>query len=153
MGMGMMKQYAAEAVRGRAGRNYNSDLLFSKTGKEIKESIEGTMKARFTKIEELKAKVADICKKRELDPKEVIEAGTDEIAVQTYSLKAETSMGPSRANNLIRELQEDLQALRINASIIESENHEIASLQRVQKNIELDRKFDLTYNDLVEFGF
>jgi len=147
---GIGKQYGAleKAVYG-----HGSDLLFSKTGKEIKESVEGTMKARFAKIEELKAKVAVICKNRELDPKEVIEAGSDEVAVQTYSTKAETSMGGSRANNLIRELQADLQALRIYASTIEMEKGTIETLQRIQKNIELERKFDLSYNDLVEFGF
>lgn len=147
---GMGKQFGAleKAAFGRG-----SDLLFSKTGKEIKESIESTLKGRFSEIEELKAKVAVICKNRELDPKEVIEAGSDEVAVQTYSTKAETSMGGSRAGNLIRELQADLQALRIYASTIEMEKATIESLQRIQKNIELERKFDLSYNDLVEFGF
>lgn len=133
---------------------YNvSKLLFKKTGLDIKESINGVVKLLEEKAEKAKTSIEEICKKRELDPKEVIEAGTDENAVRTYSTKAETSLGGGRANSLIRELQDDLFALRQHAAAIESYKNDIDSLRRTQKNIEPGREFDLSYQELVEFGF
>lgn len=143
------------AARGQlANAQYStSKILFKKTGLEIKQSIEEVVKLLEEKSAKAKTDIEEICKRRELDPNEVIEAGTNENAVQTYSTKAETSMGGGRTNSLIRELQNDLFALRQHAAAIESYKNDIDSLRRTQKNIEPERAFDLSYQELVEFGF
>lgn len=145
-------------ARGHMGLERNaqystSKILFKKTGSDIKQSIDGVVKLLEEKISSAKTSIEEICKRRELDPSEVIEAGTDENAVQTYSTKAETSMGRQSSNNVIRELQNDLFSLRRHAATIESLKNDIDSLQRTQKNIEPEREFDLSYQELVEFGF
>lgn len=141
------------ALMGQLTRSSESSILFKKTGMEIKQSIEGVVKLLEGKSVLAKASIEEICKRRELDPLEVIEAGTDANAVQTYSTKAETSMGRQSSNGLIRELQNDLFALRQHAAAIESYKNDIDSLRRTQKNIEPERAFDLSYQELVEFGF
>lgn len=146
--------YQERAVQAWSGRvsSFNTEVTFQKTGKEIKESINGVVAKLMTRTEKVKADIADICKKRELDPKEVIEAGSDEMAVETYSNKATNSL-PQKSNALIRELQEDLQNLRRFGLMVESYTGDVESLQRIQKNIQDDRPFDLNFQELTNFGF
>jgi len=142
-----MKHYAGQLT------NFSTQLKFIKTGEQISKSIEGVVTKLITRSEEAKVSVQEICKRRELDPKEVIEAGTDETAVGTYSMKAETSMGKNTSNTLIRELQEDLTHLRRYGMVIESYKQDVENLQRIQKNIEPKREFDLSFDELTNFGF
>lgn len=146
------QERAMKAYDGRIS-NIHTELLFKKTGEEIGKSLEGVVKKLSTKLEETKVSIAEICKRREIDPKEVIEAGSDEVAVNTYSMKAETSLGRGTSNTLIRELQEDLQNLRRYGMMVESYTTDITSYQRIQKHIEPKREFDLSFNELTNFGF
>ena len=147
--------WTERAMAHRAGRQnqYGTSLHFKKKGADIKETINNVTKNFMECIEKNKAEIATICKRREIDPKEVIDAGSDENAVQTYSTKMEAGLGNNKTNSLIRELQDDITTLKVNASNIESFEQDIASLERIQKNIEPAREFDLSYNELVEFGF
>jgi hypothetical protein len=133
--------------------NFRTEIEFTKTGGEISKSIEGVLLTLNTKLEKCKSDIAEICKRREIDPKEVIEAGSDEQAVGTYSMKAETNMGPRHSNALVRELQEDLTNLRRFGMMVESYNGDISSLQRIQKNIDEDANFKLSFDELTNFGF
>lgn len=146
------REQMAKAYAGHVS-SIHTELLFKKTGEDISKSLDGVVKKLNVKLEEVKANIAEICKRREIDPKEVIEAGSDEVAVNTYSMKAETSLGRGSPNTLIRELQEDLQNLRRYGMFVESMNTDITSFQRIQKNIEPKREFDLSYAELTNFGF
>ena len=142
-----MKHYAGQIT------NFSTEVKFSKKGQDIGKSIDGVVAKLITRSEEAKASIADICKRREIDPKEVIEAGSDEVAVNSYSMKAETNLGRSTSNTLIRELQEDLTHLRRYGMMVESYRQDIENLQRIQKNIEPSREFDLSFDELTNFGF
>lgn len=143
----MMKHCAGQIT------NFSTQLKFIKTGEQISKSIESVVTKLITRSEEAKAAIADICKRREIDPKEVIDAGADEVAISNYSSKAETSMGKNTSNTLIRELQEDLTHLRRYGMVIESYRQDVENLQRIQKNIESKREFDLSFDELTNFGF
>jgi hypothetical protein len=136
----------------RAGRVDNFKVTFNKTGKQIAESITGVLDLNRITIEELKADIAEVCKRRDIDPKEVIEAGSDEVAVEAYSMKASNN-SPARTNTLVMELQRDLTDLRMHGMHIESITQSNKALERVQKHIEKERVFDLSYSELTEFGF
>ena len=133
--------------------SFHTEIEFTKTGEEISKSIDGVLSKLNTKLEQSKADIAEICKRREIDPKEVIEAGSDETAIGTYSMKAETSMGARHSNALVRELQEDLTNLRRYGMMVESYNGDIISLQRIQKNIDPKGSFQLSFSELTNFGF
>lgn len=145
-----MARGLAQMAKALSGSN---SILFKKTGLEIKQSIDKVVSEIEERSTKVKGEIEEICKRRELDPGEVISAGSDEVAVQTYSTKAESSLGGSRTNSIIRELQDDLFALRRLGATVESLKNEADSLRRTQRNIELERSFDLSYQELVEFGF
>lgn len=146
------KERAMQAWDGRVSR-FNTDIEFTKTGEEISKSIGEVVKDLAARSEKVKADIAEICKRREIDPKEVIEAGSDEQAVGTYSLKAETSLGRNSPQTLVRELQEDLTNLRRFGMMVESYSGDIVSLQRIQKNIDPKGSFKLSFGELTNFGF
>lgn len=133
--------------------NFHTEIEFTKSGEEISKSIDGVLSKLNTKLEQCKADIAEICKRREIDPKEVIEAGSDENAIGTYSMKAETSMGARHSNALVRELQEDLTNLRRFGMMVESYNGDISALLRIQKNIDPKANFKLSFSELTNFGF
>ena len=143
-----MKHYAGQVI------HFNTEIEFLKSGEEISKSIDGVLKTLNERLEKCKADIAEICKRREIDPKEVIEAGSDEVAVGSYSMKAETSMGGRGATNaLVRELQDDLTHLRRFGMMVESYNGDIINLQRIQKNIDPKASFKLSFSELTNFGF
>lgn len=146
------RERALQAFDGRVPR-FHTEIEFTKTGAQIFDSIGGVVRDLNTRLEKIKADIVEICKRREIDPKEVIEAGTDEAAVGTYSLKAETNMGRGTSQALIRELQDDLTNLRRYGMMVEAYTGDIASLVRVQSNIDPKATFQLSFTELTNFGF
>ena len=60
-------------------------LRFKKTGEEINTSLELVIEDNCKDIEAAQTEITTICKRRELDPKEVLEASQDEQKFEAYS--------------------------------------------------------------------
>ena len=134
----------------------HEELTFAKKGIAIIESLESKITELGDKAAEAKKRITEICKRREIDPKEVIEAGSDEKAISTYSTKMESNLpavGRMHTNAVVRELQEDMANLRIYGAEIEENYSVIADLRRIQRNIEPTREFQLSFETLTRFGF
>ena len=85
-----MKHYAGQLT------NFSTHLKFIKTGEQISKSIEGVVTKLINRSEEARVAVAEICKKRELDPKEVIELrGRYQkfVEMSVFPLKHQIEMG------------------------------------------------------------
>ena len=126
-------------------------LKFSKPGSAIRASVATVITDINKGIDEKVTTLTQICKRREVDPKEVIEAGSDATRIENYSSRALTNA--PQANSLLRELEKDLNMIKSLGISISMDKDEIESLSRISNNIELDRKFDLSYDELVQFGF
>ena len=110
----------------------------------------------MTKQQKLKNVLLKSVKRREIDPKEVIEAGSDEKAINTYSKKLESILpdtGRPHTSAAVRELQEDMNHLRTYAAEVEENYSVIADLRRIQRNIEPTREFQISFETLTRFGF
>ncbi len=125
-------------------------IRYKKTGEEIKNSLATRIYQLKVSIEDSKAEVSRICKLREIDAKEVFAAGINEDAVETYSTRATSHIV---ARGALEELQRDLSAIRTRMFGIHTAQESIEYFERIIRNIEPERSFDLPYSRLVEFGF
>jgi len=134
----------------------HEEITFTKKGIAIIESLESEITKLGDKAAEAKKRITEICKRREIDPKEVIEAGSDEKAINTYSKKLESILpdtGRPHTSAAVRELQEDMNHLRTYAAEVEENYSVIADLRRIQRNIEPTREFQISFETLTRFGF
>ncbi len=133
------------------------NVKFTKSGKDIIASLTKKVSGLNAKGEELKAKIAEVCKARELDPKEVIEAGEDQEKVATYSNKMSNSVGGGSYQNIpktvIEALQADINNLRVWGSKLARLKAETVECERVINNIAADTSFSVSYEELSYLGF
>lgn len=134
------------------------NVKFTKTGKDIVTSLTKKVGTLNKKGEELQAKISEVCKARELDPKEVIEAGEDAEKVATYSNKMSNSVGGGTYQNIpktvIEALQADINNLRVWGSKLARLKNETIECERVIHNLpESGVSFTLSYDELVTLGF
>jgi hypothetical protein len=128
----------------------DSDVKYTKSGAQIQASLRNVIKNYHDDVEGFKADVYKICKTREIDAKEVFEAGTDPAEVENYSNKATSNI---KARGALQELEKDLNELQNLIGAIQHGQNRIEYFERVIRNIESARTFDLTYYELVSFGF
>ncbi len=128
-------------------------LVFTKSGAVIQESIGRQVGLIHSDTEARQARISDICKTREIDPKEVIEAGDDYDKVSTYSEKISNRYLNVGAKSVLDALQADLQALRNESSWIASNKRRTERLERMSRNMDAQAIYPLQYSDLVELGF
>jgi hypothetical protein len=148
-----MRQKFEERVH-RAGMQQSLDvatLRFKKTGEEIIKSLNVVAEHNRKDIEAAQEKITAICKRRELDPKEVLEASQDEQKFQAYSTSLYNNA--PQASSALKALEADLNMIRHNTMSIRMTRSENMDLQRIAENLEDDRIFDLTYDELVQLGF
>lgn len=127
-------------------------ILFQRTGAEVKEAIEKKIREHVQREETLTSELGEICRRRELDVAEVLEADDDE-KVQQYSSKAANSIGSARTNSIVRELQLDLDKIRQHSRHIALRRAAIERLQLLARVIRPTESWALTYGELVLFGF
>lgn len=142
MAVGVMKEM----------RNRDSEIVYKKTGAQIQESLKAVILNLKKDGEDFKGDISRLCKVRDIDVKEVLEAGTDSEEVQNYSSKAFANV-PGKAKGLYEELQRDLVEIQNLVSALTHCNGQIEYFEKVTKNIEPERSFDLSYNELLNFGF
>lgn len=130
-------------------------LRFSKTGKQIKEVLSKSIKGFEKENADLKKKIAEICKKREIDPKEILESKTSEDFLRNsaiYSTRMESAVA-GLSKGVLQSLQDDINELQTSASTLSGNLWQIEMRNQVASNIEPNRKHDLTYAELSELGF
>lgn len=149
----MQRDFAGAGLMGAMPEmNINfAAIRFSKTGSDIREGIQRKLGEYGKAIDGATAEIAAICKRRDLTVEEVLEAKTEEH-IQSYSNKASTSLGGQRSNTLLRELEEDLGALRHLTDLIQGRRDAAERLERVSRNIHPAGTFELSYADLELFG-
>ena len=130
--------------------NGPTSVTFEKTGAQICSGIQNRQEVLARKNAEAETEIGAICANRELDPSEVVTADTEQ-AVETYTAKAYSSVGSQ--STAIRAFEADLRRLQEAAFRIRSNKAEMEILARTSRNLEPARKFDLTYEELVRFGF
>jgi len=130
-----------------------SDVVFGKKGSEIQGSISKKIELTLKDIEDNKKEIAAICKNRGLEVQEVLEAADDEEKIEAYSNKVYSNSGNPKQNSVVRELQADIDRLKALTWGTQSAHAEIDKLKRISSNIEPGRSFDLSYRELVAFGF
>lgn len=154
----MEKQMRGLQAVGREAKAYGgghgifSDAVkFMKTGKEIQDAILGKIKVIQADAEESRKEIGEICKRRDLDLKEALEAAEDDVKFEAYS--TENFRKAPQSNNALRELEKDFHTLRALTFGIQKSKEDVEELNRVFKHIEPARKFDLSYGELFAFGF
>ena len=137
-----------------------ANVEFNKTGKDIITSLNKKVEGLIAKSEEVKEKIAVICKKRELDPKEVLDAGEDAEKVASYSNKMSNSVSNNGnfsdvPQNIVQSLQQDINNLRVFGSKVARLKTEITDCERVKNNLasQAEQTFKLSYDELVQLGF
>lgn len=128
------------------------NLRFKKDGGAIKSAIEKRRDAVLKVLGEDQNRIAEICKRRQMDVEEVLAAGDDEEAVNTYTAKAFSNV-PARSNIVIQELQNDLNLVR---TLVRGTQNLIAlkeKLETISNNVERERSFDLSFEELRALGF
>lgn len=138
---------------------FGDNFTFQKTGDEVAKRAVEVVKGFHNKIEELKKSVADICKRREIDFSAALEEAGDVIDVhedisssRAYSNVA-SAMNAVGAKKVIEEMNKDINAVKTAAQSIVSHQAQIAELERLTRNIDPKKKFDLSWTDLVRLGF
>lgn len=134
------------------------NIKFTKTGQEIVTSLNKKIEGLQKRGEEFQKKIGEVCKARELDPAEVIEAGEDQEKVASYSNKMSNSVGAGSYQNvpksIIESLQADINNLRVWGSKMARIKTEVTDCERVKNNINGSGvKFELSYDELVTLGF
>lgn len=127
------------------------NMKFFKNGEEIQKAIANRVEILNSEIKTSKTLIEDICKRREIDSKEVLEAGDDEVKTAAYSEKA-FSKGP-KANSAIRELEAEIMLLKSHGYEIVRTGVLINELDRVRKNIQIDTVFSLSFDEICDLGF
>ena len=131
------------------GGLHDSVLKFHKTGLQIKDSISVIIQGHNAKIEEFKTDARQICKIREIPFEEVFGA-EDTNQVENYTTKA---MSNVVAKTAMEALQKDLNELQEMVSAIKYAEGTIKYFERICRNLEPERVFDLSSTELTTFGF
>jgi hypothetical protein len=134
------------------GFGIETDLKFKKTGSEIQVSIQRKLEELVQNCKNDEKEIAEICERRGVEAKEVIDAANDENATAAYESKAYGRL-PTKHNKAVEDMQADMNLLRQLSASISFTRTGIESLGRVSKNIELKREFDLDFQELTLFGF
>jgi len=131
-------------------------LRFKKTGGEIILALSKQKQALQTSAEKLAAQIKEICERRELTLEEVLSAGDDEARTQAYTTKL-LGAGPSTRVSLPRSaveaLQADVEQLQFCGRSHALVTRKLADVQRIIENLETERTFDLTLDELTNCGF
>lgn len=127
------------------------NLKFAKTGGEIQQAIDTRVTTLGGKIEAAQQEVQKICKDREIDATEVLEAGIDEEKIGAYSSKIMNSA--PRAQSALRALEDDIAKLKIAAHNIEYSKKTIEDLTLIKRHVQAGRSFDLDLSELYVLGF
>ena len=131
-----------------------TDIKFQKTGKEIQESIKNRIILLGAEIETRQAEMATICKNREVDLQEVLDAGEDAHRIETYSNKMSSNVGRVGTKTVLEALQKDLTFLRESTSYVYNNRKVIERLERVSRNLQSSVVYAaLSYDELVLYGF
>ena len=131
-------------------------LRFKKTSGEIKTAILARVKVLQERQEKLRTEVGEICKRWDLPPAEVYDAGDDEDAINTYSTKMSSNIDNGRQMNkgIVLQLQNDTRRLRDLGREHADRIKTLEELNRVSMNLGVDsREFDLTFDELATLGF
>lgn len=129
------------------------NLRFNVNGEQIQEALKVRNSELSKEIGELQEEINKICKDRGVDPNEVAEAGEDQELHEGYMSKALSGANAPRHGAAVRELEKDLSKLKSSALRMSSLMWRIADFNRITKNLEKDRKFDLNYDELILLGF
>ncbi len=132
--------------------DFRTDVKFKKTGTQIKGSIKSRIQELTTECEKDTTEITKICKLRELDVQEVLDGAHDAELQEQYSTKA-YSNAPGRTNSIVKELEADIVKLKQLSASLSYTNAGIENLSRVSNNIMDQREFELSYSELVLFGF
>lgn len=142
-----------------AGVNYvgmilesSSKVVFTKKGSDIVESVKKKITDYGSRIEKSQARIAEICKRRELDIAEVLGA-EDHDTINKYETKAANSIGNAQSRPIIEALQEDLNNLRGESNIVRSYKLGIEEMERISRNLNPSAEYIITYRELVGLGF
>lgn len=129
-----------------------TEIRFEKTGSEIAISVQSVIADVQKDIAERTIKIEAICKAREVSLEEVLEGAEDHEKYMAYEYKMSSSL-PTQAKGVLESLQRDLNTLKSESQAIVAGKRQIENLQRIVQNINTERAFELSYNDLVLFGF
>jgi len=144
-------------ARSAANNHFNGtfeNITFKKSGAEIFDRIKsfvGTLESED--LSKLRGELETICKDREVNVTEVLEAGDDHDAHMEYSSKYMSAPGAPRGQGQIAALETDLNRIRklvFNVTFLE---RRIENLKRIGTNIDKKDEFKLSYAELVELGF
>lgn len=144
---GLHRQLYGEAAH--AVGDFRS-LTFNKSGSEIQRAIDSRLEQLESENRSERNTVAKICKDRQIDVDEVLNADTEE-KVGAYSQKV-LDTAP-RAALALQALERDLSTIRQATNRIWANNHASRQLALIKKNIEANRGFDLTFGELASLGF
>ena len=133
-------------------QNFNvQSVTYKKLGGEIGASVAAVRKDNSDYIDELHKEIAEICTRRDLKVNDVLIAGSSPERYEAYSTSIMEN-GP-QSNAVLKALEVDLAKIRTNLTLIEMTKNENEYHKRLADNIEPNRSFDLTYDELVQLGF
>lgn len=145
----------ADAAVGPSTPNgfYFEHLRFVKSGDEIRRSIDGRIVALEHQTSASELRIAEICKRREIDAKDFTE-DRDARSISTKLGSYGEALGSTLSSkSAIEKLQADMNQLRTETWGILGARITIGSLVRVKKNIDSAQRFELNYAELETLGF
>ena len=129
------------------------NLRFIKEGSEVQNAIDGRIATFNSAITASEARIADICKRREIDADEF----TKDEDISSVGAKVGSyteSLGATlQAKGAIEKLTADMNQLRSETWGIIHARNTIATLARVKKNLQPDITFNLTLGEIEHLGF
>jgi hypothetical protein len=142
----------------------SDNVYFNKMGKDISSQIHARLSKLASEIETQKSSVAEVCKKREVDLNEVLkdkdvnamingDMHEDALYASSRSLSNAVGSMNNAPMTLAKAVMEDLKKIIKVASFVVSTNAHMEHLTRVQKNLNSDETYKLTYANLLQFGF
>lgn len=131
-------------------RNNDIQVVFAVHGSAIRDAIADQVEVHVVEVTKRTAELQEVCKRRDLTVGEVLEAETEE-QVSLYSGKASNSIR-SHTSVVVRELQEDLGAIRHLSGLVQARKALIDKLLRVARNLSGTDSYKLTYAELELFG-
>lgn len=148
----MRGNLAVAAWQGVEGPSSVNNIRFKKTGSDISASIDLRVSKLRNEISMSEVRIKEICKRREVSEEEILGESAGETAqkVETYST---SNSDRYQGKSALEKFNADMQALRHEAYGIDGARTEIARLSLVKRNIEPDRSFDLSFDELRGFGF
>lgn len=150
----MARKWAMEVgMAGPMTPSYDSNLRFEKTGAEIQRSIDGQISTLNGLVAESEKIITDICKRREIDAADLLKDDDRESLNQKVEAYGSTLSQHMQAKSALELLNADMQELRAQTWGIQHTRAEVEALARIKKNLQAERKFDLTYSELKRLGF